>query len=265
MRYHFILGAPDIEMSYIERLVRSRGHGVAYAFADGRRVHAGNAYRATTCVSEAGQTDSIVWVECAMAEAVASRELVVDHHREGDPGYGLSAERFWQGSSLGQVCDLLGEDPTQDLLMAAAADHCLGAAYQGQCPGIAPKEMRAWRSNVLARWKGVDEATLQRRVEEGIELIRRCPVMMIRGHEFVDALDGSVPELSEVSAILGVPVMYGMNDVRSGRIKVGALNGSPEALAAWMQYAEHAMHLQDVYGDPVRGYAGGYMATGVRI
>ncbi len=39
-----------------------------------------------------------------------------------------------------------------------------------------------------------------------------------------------------------------MNDVCYRRIKVGALNGSPEALTAWMNYAEHTMHLQGAYG-----------------
>jgi hypothetical protein len=261
MDYLFILGSPDIEMSYIEKLARSHGHEVAYAFANGRRVHAGNAYKATSCGVELEGVDNVVWVECGLTDPGYPRERIVDHHREGDPGYDMPPERYWQGSSLGQVCDLIAAKPSCELRLAAAADHCLGAAYQGLCPGVDPRELRAWRNRSRARWKGVDPKALAMQVDEGIEMVRALPTVTVGAHKFIDALDGTVPELSEVSAILGVPVMYGMQDGRSGRIKVGALNGTPEALTAWMEYAEHAMHLQDIYGSPIRGYAGGYLAA----
>ena len=95
-------------------------------------------------------------------------------------------------------------------------------------------------------------------------MLRALPVVRIGQHEFVDAMDGTVPELSEASAILALPVMYGMNDSRSGRIKVGVLNGTPEMLQAWMKYAEQVMDLEDVYGSPARGYAGGYLPSRVQ-
>ncbi|MEE4465149.1 hypothetical protein V2S84_24010, partial [Azotobacter chroococcum] len=146
MQYLFVLGARDPEMVIIEGLVRSAGHKVAYAMAGERRVYAGNAYAAERTSARPGQhRGPVVWVECALADRAVPRDLVVDHHHAGDPGFSMPAERFWEGASLGQVCTLLGIEPTRELRLAAAADHCLNAAYLGRCPGIEVQEMRAWR------------------------------------------------------------------------------------------------------------------------
>lgn len=32
----------------------------------------------------------------------------------------------------------------RDLVLAAAADHCIGAAYLGECPGVDPDEIKRW-------------------------------------------------------------------------------------------------------------------------
>ncbi|MFB8830644.1 hypothetical protein ACE0DR_17890 [Azotobacter sp. CWF10] len=263
MQYLFVLGARDPEMTIIEGLVHQAGHKVAYAMAGERRVHAGNAYAAERTSARPGQHRGlVVWVECALADDSVPRDMVVDHHREGDPGFSIPPERFWEGASLGQVCSLLGVKPTRELRLAAAADHCLNAAYLGRCPGIAPEQMRAWRLASRAAWQKVSPEVLAERIEAAIAQLQSLERLRVGRFEFADALDREIPEISEASAILGIAVMYTLAEPRSGRIKVGALNGTPEMLEAWMEFARNVLDLADVYGSPVRGYAGGYLREG---
>src|SRR5690606_22285652 len=47
----------------------------------------------------------------------------------------------------------------QSYVFAAAADHCLAAAYRGECPGVDPDALMRWRVAVRAAHQGrpVDE------------------------------------------------------------------------------------------------------------
>jgi hypothetical protein len=106
--------------------------------------------------------------------------VIIDHHNPGDPGYGRSPAEFLPASSIGQVIAILGDDriainrhtlsaespqdlylvpagaladdsdpawclgtgfvPT-DIVLTAAADHCLDAARRGECPGVDPDDL----------------------------------------------------------------------------------------------------------------------------
>jgi len=39
-----------------------------------------------------------------------------------------------------------------DIVLTAAADHCLGAAYRGECPGVDPDALMRWRAESRARF-----------------------------------------------------------------------------------------------------------------
>lgn len=43
-----------------------------------------------------------------------------------------------------------------NLVIIAAADHCLGAAYAGKCPGVDPDELMRWRAESRAKFQGRD-------------------------------------------------------------------------------------------------------------
>src|SRR5690606_35947049 len=110
----------------------------------------------------------------------------IDHHRPGDPGYGRSPEEFLPASSIGQVWASLlrlrndgwdsplysgtgsvywndrrwyGDTPygqvdvPEALLLVAAADHCLAAAYRGECPGVDPDKLMQWRVETRAEFQ----------------------------------------------------------------------------------------------------------------
>src|SRR5690606_18273210 len=66
-----------------------------------------------------------------------------------------------------------------------------------------------------------------------------------------------VPELPEASAREGICfVADGLP--RDGRIKVVCQSGTPEQIQTFMEVWAPANGLTDVYGDPARGFAGGY-------
>jgi hypothetical protein len=305
----FVLGAPDPEMELIEHLLKEHGLPVVYAVGpSGQRVHPGNAHWAALPeVVDLTGTGRIVFIECDLTDLSVIPDWVwglrrLDHHHQGDPGYGLPPSRFLEASSLGQVLafcategltwwsDVEGGDQLagdflfadggwklrlragtwpvpQDYVLAAAADHCLAAAYQGQCPGVRPDELMAWRA--------ASRAKAQRRliaaVMEDIEMARRrlleAPriTVGIRGdHEtdewgslqLADLRGQQVPELPEAAASEGIPFIASTRD-QDGREKV-VLQAAPAPLVSAFLAGEVVPGLIDVYGDPARGFAGGY-------
>lgn len=297
--YHFILGASDPEMSRIQDLLEASGIPFTHALGDGgRRVFPGNAYRVID-LSDPIKAGSIpVWVECGPADPSIQRTKVVDHHHPGDPGYGQPPAQFLPASSLGQTIALLASHNRlprnwtpfsleqsfsdsapwyfdghrwylkgshvqyylvpMDLVLSAAADHCLGHAYRGLCPGVSPDDLRLWRAKSRAERQQISVSQIAEDVESAMRAIRALPVCSVEGFD-VRVTKSEIKELQEASAILGEPVMYTKTDRRSGRIKVGLLNGCTEQTVAWMHWARNA--LADVYGDPARGFAGGYLCS----
>src|SRR5690606_15675856 len=67
---------------------------------------------------------------------------------------------FLAASSIGQVIaelTRLGKLPAQEpeaFVLVAAADHCLGAAYRGECPGVDPDALMHWRVAQRAQFQG---------------------------------------------------------------------------------------------------------------
>ena len=196
----FILGARDPEMEQIIRLLKYQWIRPAYA----GRIQANGevdfspagVYQANAIFDENGRQvemspkemrkliEGAFLVECDFPGIEPKGRC--DHHRPGDPGFGLPPEQFWQASSLGQVAGLLhfelpvdgrcsgcqrelaiaaenwgSETPIAESCCdgkkylapsfgyTAAADHCLAAAYAGRCPGIDPESLREYRIEQL--------------------------------------------------------------------------------------------------------------------
>ncbi|MBX9913726.1 MAG: hypothetical protein K2Y25_07510 [Pseudomonadaceae bacterium] len=255
----FILGALDPEMHTIEQLLTQHKRHFTHAKLGGRRVISGNAYVADALSGEIDWTQPVVWVECSVPALRCAQHLVADHHKPGDPGYSLPAERYWQGSSIGQVCAFLGVAQSKALSIIAASDHCLNHAYQGHCPGVEPHEVRQSRINSRAKFQGISPAQMLSKINAAVAVINGLPSIEIAGHPFKDAMDRFVPELPEASAMLNMPIIYTRREARLGLTKVGVLNGTAPALTAWMQWAAEQSYLMQLYGDPDRGYAGAYV------
>lgn len=262
MKKVFLLGAADPEMAEIEAVVRAHGASVLYAAKDGRRVHPGNAYKADSVLGESWEPTSEgqvgYRVECDAAANLSTGEMVViDHHFPGDPGFGRGPEEFLQASSLGQVLDVFGLQATEQQRLAAAADHCLAAAYRGECPGVDPEALMNWRAASRAAFQKRAVEDVLRDIEAAREVLASATKTLIAGVEVADLGDQTVAEVPEAAARDGQPFTAEVVD-RDRRRKVVLQAAPPAVVEAFM--AGHRADDREVYGDPARGFAGAFLA-----
>jgi len=261
----FILGASDREMQFIKEAIQLAGYTYAQATLDNKPVKSNQAYIANGIH---GRIDGYsVFVECNVR--TANPISIIDHHREGDPGYGKTPDQYWQASSIGQTIrylvnscgvdlDKTFEHRLSDYRFAAAADHCLTAAYQGKCPGIDPDDLAIWRASNKAVHQGVDLRQLLRTIDNAKSEIKKADKIHIDGVD-VAIFNKTVPELPEASAQMG--------HAFQAELKIGSLSrrnimsAPPNVIEAWMIQAKND-GLTDIYGDPQRGYAGAYYKEG---
>ena len=247
----FVLGAADPEMEEIERVARENGHEVRYATQRGWRVRAETAYQADNLSSALPPQAHVIFVECAVWGLTPHD--IVDHHQPGDPGYGKPPAEYLYSSSLGQALRIMGQEPTAKQRIIAAADHCPTQAYRGECPGVDPLDLADWRTSSRALRRGVSNTEMELAIEKARESLLAA--------EQVDFGNGPIAwvaerggEIPEASARYGIPFMYA-EPMKDGRTKMGIKGAKPSMIAAWMRDCG----LARVYGDPVRGYAGGYL------
>jgi hypothetical protein len=252
MKYFFVLGARDPEMVEITRVLDSQGIGYTFATLAGLPVRSSEAYRSTGVQGLVPKDAHLVFVECSVMGLIP--DDLCDHHNPGDPGYGRPPEQYLQGSSLGQVLTLLGLEPTPEQKIIAAADHCLRHAYEGACPGIDPKELAAWRERSRAEVRGIPVEELQDRIVRAMKDLKEAPRIQIAGEDvaWFPATASMPEEVPEASARLGIPFCYVRRE--GGRAKSGIMSAGENVIRTWMKDCG----LKDVYGDPARGFAGGY-------
>lgn len=76
--------------------------------------------------------------------------------------------------------------------------------------------------------------------------------------EYADLRGEHIPELPEAAAREGIPFISDQTD-RDGRKKVVLMAAPPELVKRFMS-GQIVPGLVDVYGDPSRGFSGGYTA-----
>jgi hypothetical protein len=333
----WILGADDPEMSTIEKLLIAAGERVAYAEIAGDRVTSSTAYQGTShqYIMDYEQAGDIpeMWylVECQVPKPTGRLVVRIDHHRSGDPGFGLPTAQFLKASSIGQVLTALGQsseypsswprvavprhphwcghlnildgvwvarttssdgDPGDDdahatavvvpldYVFTAAADQCLAAAYRGECPGVDPVELARHRTGERAKFQHRTVSDVRSDIDATTVALVSAPLMplaILRDEGWlVDAADASAaddmlelsvrdmrrsspyPELPEAACRLGVGYVAGPFTCPDGRKKV-VCSGTHRQILAFMSSWAAAQGLVDVYGDPARGLAGGYL------
>ena len=252
-KFLVVLGAFDPEMRAIEELVLTHGHFTVEALSKGSRVTSRTAYEADIppCA------DAQVWVECRPREGFGQNKvIIVDHHLPGDPGYGVPALEYWQASSIGQICSLIGHEPTNRLRIIAAADHCLSAAYRGECPGVDPQRLCEWRVASRATFQRRKQADVMLDITSAIRLLEQSPRMEIGGESVADLriFQRPIAEIAEATAMTDIPcLVYGHC---KGKLRLVGSRGP--AISRFLQNQVPGIHLSGVYGDPARGFAGGY-------
>ena len=264
-----VFGAADPEAELAEKICRQLGVPAVHAIGkDGKRVMPAGAY-APDNVTPLGLSavPTVVLFECA-ALVNAARIVVCDHHRPGDPGFGWPPADFWPASSLGQLCEFLGRDgwfgsawkPTPQMLICAAADHCLAAAYRGECPGVIPTALMRWRAETRAKFQNRPVGAVLADVEAAAAALREAVGIIIARDGIQRIADmrraPPYPELPEAATRLGMAYIAGPIVDRDGRRKYTG-SGNPAEIAAIMSWMER-QGMTEIYGDPARGFCGGY-------
>lgn len=166
----------------------------------------------------------------------------------------------------------------EPIVMCAAADHCLEHAYRGRCPGVDPDALMRWRAESRAAFQGrtvdavlADVETARQRLQDAIMQWIPCSYCGESGAycccetagtyrtwdaAFADLRGESIPELPEAAAREGIPFIATVTD-RDGRVKTVLQSAPPELVRRFLA-GEIVPGLVDYYGDPARGFAGGY-------
>lgn len=293
-----IFGGSDHEEQAARKIATKVGCLIATATLDGIKCHAGNAYKANGYTLDEnnvslgnyfqakeigqpmfGMPEQAIIFECSEAAAgVLPIIIKCDHHNPGDHGFGLGPDQFWEASSIGQLCKLLGVPSTEELLMIAAGDHCPAYAYQGLCPGIDPVKFKKHRIEGLSttvECPGVDpvcgnpawglynnSAEIEKHIDFATILLQLAPMSIFEGVKDLRAY-GKVDQLPEAALIAGFSYLSQIPETDragnpTGNIKVN-LGGdnSPETVTKVIEWLNGLPNgISDAYGVPVRGFAG---------
>lgn len=257
----FVLGGSDTEMKHIERTLKDLDYEVVKATLNDVRVARGQAYHADWPIPKLGD----VWVECQHKDytkkEMASLGMdIVDHHYEGDPGYGMPPDKYWEASSIGQVYQLIGLEPTEEAKMIAAGDHCLYAAYHGMCPDIRKDDFIEFRMDFFRRKKG--EKRFEREKDGAIRLAKKCKTINLGNITVVDLTPMTKKYyswLADVSCMLNLKfVTIQPHTNKEGMVKyfVGNLARSEINYFTNELVSQLGDEVLSVYGDPTRQFAG---------
>lgn len=251
--FFFVLGSPDHEMREIERVCIERGLAYGFAHRCGVIVKSHNAYQATGVgITTIPPGSRIVCVESQVMGLRA--DDIIDHHNPNDPGFGKSPQEFYEGSSLGQFLTMIGVEPTPRQRVIAAADHCLSAAYRGECPGISVEDLQEFRETTRAEARRITREELALQIQHASLVLRNAARVQIAGTP-VAWFESEVPpaEIAEASARISQPYVS-ITKREDGRIKAVLQSAPAYLVKKWIAMSD----LVGTYGDPERGFAGGY-------
>jgi hypothetical protein len=144
-----------------------------------------------------------------------------------------------------RICD--------DFKFAMAADHCLGAAYRGECPGVEPDQLMNWRLQIRSEFQKVPVTDLISKVRFAISKIKSAPII---GPNIRDLRGEVIPELPEAGARVGEAILAGPLEEKgkAGLKKYVLQFANKEQIDYFL-----AMGFQNPYFNYERGFAGGYL------
>lgn len=265
-----VFGGQDIEEQAARDVARELGCVLATATVGGKPVHAGNAYCADDFVVDEGDfscVQQVIIFECN-PNCVGSMTIigVCDHHNPGDFGYGLGPEKYWEASSLGQLCSLLEVERIHDLEMVAAGDHCPADAYAGRCAGIDPFEFLNFRiKNKISFYS--NHPKLPNKSAEEIYAAITAAQEKLTAAELVDGVRdlrgaGMIDELPEAALSIGEAYMASLPDTDRDRNPTGntkyVIGGhtTPDTVTRFMEWGNSLPNrVGEAYGNPTRGFA----------
>lgn len=259
-------------MDAIESLIRPRlnGHKMAYAEVGDNRVTTDNAYEADPV--EIQNDCQMVAIECAVRN-MWEDTLILDHRKRGEPGYDLPPDKYFEASSLGQVHQLLGIEPSQEAKVLAARQLYFGPAVRGECPGVSTAEVVDLDITQAAEIFRITKAHVWQRVTYYRHMLGVVPKIPV-GKEYVKDLrswDFTTPQnrpdkllevyAASVAAMLEeTPVLLRYHDDEGNGVPRISLTGmvKPETVIEFTTEWVPEYGLFDLKFRPNDGYATGY-------
>ena len=303
MKIFAILGAADTEMAAIEQLLDAASIQFGYACSeDGQRVLTGSAYSAVGTVEPAPvcAATTVLLIECGgtrLRSSIlrhASHWIEIDHHRQGDAGYGMPPSQYLEASSLGQLARFLAREGmlpvagwrrvrnptgaphpgepgdvhygrgiyirvpgcTDTLCWARVPDAVLHAAASDHCLHAAYRgECHYVAPEALMQWRVEQRARHQGRpVKSILADIDAARVWLRSQTDAIPHAAEAIPELPEAAAREGKA--FTASIIAAGRGKTVLQGADATIIRKWM--AHNRADGRDVYGDPERGFAGFY-------
>jgi hypothetical protein len=145
----------------------------------------------------------------------------------------------------------------QDILLVAACDHCLRAAYAGECSGVYPLDVLGYRTKVRAAIRKCTEKEVSQDIEKTIKCLDKAQKIALGNQAFLDFRGMELPELADTAAYMKVSYLAGPVEDASGRKKI-MCSGERVEIEAFFEWANEE-HMTDIHGDPVCGYGGAYL------
>lgn len=269
-----IFGADDFEKFAAVEIAKNLRFQVANATYEGKPVNPANAYKADgfeLCTNHEAEIDQIIIFECSKTAAGDLQEKIImicDYHNEGDAGFQKHPDQFWEGSSIGQFCNFIEFSPDHTLLMVAAADHCLSAAYAGLCPRINPVKFRKFRVKQKCEFYKNDPKSEYKSTPESLNAVIDNAIEILKNAENINGIIdlrnfGYINELPEAACILGVGYMTQIDEIDEKNEKTGnkkiLIEGvtTPEQISEFIEWAKKLENkVGEPYGNPNRGFAG---------
>ena len=269
-----IFGGSDNEEQAARKVASSFGCAIGTATVDGTKVNSNSSYSANGFILDDGDLSEVTQVVIFESSLKAignfnngNVKKLCDHHNPGDFGYNYGSEKFWEGSSLGQLCELLGAERTHELELVAAGDHCPVGAYLGQCPGIDPKEFLDFRVQQKVEFYA-GNPRLPSKTAEQILADMESAKIKLQEAKLVDGVRdlrqaGKIEELPEAAMSLGFAYMASLPDTdregnKTGNVKF-TLGGhtTPEIVKNFIEWGNSLPNkVGNAYGNPTRGFAG---------
>ncbi len=290
-----ILGRADQEMRAIEWVANQAGFRVCKGLhhepnsTKAVRVTAWNAYQ-VNALECGGHVVNHIDVPVVLVEtggAIFNNKTVLcrcDHHRPGDYGYGKPPEQAFAASSLGQFINFVnyikgrtvfGPDTLIDLsyikvraAVVAASDHCLSAAYQGRVPNVSPEEIIEFRDANRARTYPGGGKEYRAALQQAFDFVANTPIIPEFPGTVHDARqyylkNKPVKEANEASFRMGIPLLFSLPQRSLHTTKTTLVNASSDQVNYFFTPFAQKLGLTHLYGDPARGFAGGYDARGM--
>lgn len=264
----FCIGADDLEMRMIEKLLTDTGLPFVYAQVSEKRCHPGNAYKADPV--EVPAEHRLVIVECEPVNfADFPDALRIDHHRPGiDATADMGPGQYWEAASIGQLHRLLGKEPDRNATVMAAFDHCFPAAVRGECPDVSAGDVVLLKAVEIAKATNVTEVTVHEHIDRFRRLvgdgtpcvwINEQGVIDLRSHDLDVGYSLDYLSAQVAVAMSGKIALLRGRDTADGPDRITIYgNTTSRIVEAFMKDWAPARGLVGIYGAPARGYAGGY-------